>query len=414
MSRFNWLLLPAVGMFTVLASLSACHSPEPDHAAAGDEPVSVDGDTVRLVNSHTASNGLTTAPVTVQDHIVLNLPGRLAWDEDRTVRVFSPLSGRVLEARVQPGDQVKAGATLALISAADFGSAQADFSKAQTAQQFSQKALNRMRDLNAHGIVASKDLEQAESDVANADAELARAQARLKSLGAIRAHTGNDAVPLVNQQYRLISPIDGVVVEKHVNPGQELTIDQSGPALFVVTDPIRLWVRLDAHENDLARLRSGAAFQLKVPAYLEASASGSEREISNPIVGRIDQIADFIDPTTRSVQLRGSVANRDRRMKAEMFITATFSLSDTLEAQSSPTLLVPAEAVFQIGEKQYVFVTSGDAGFRRVPVVAVPNGEGQVRIREGLTAADRVVSQGALFLQQLMAAGSTEHAGSGS
>ncbi|MFX8922143.1 biotin/lipoyl-binding protein, partial [Acinetobacter baumannii] len=92
------------------------------------------------------------------------------WNEDRTVRVSSPFSGRVVAIEVKPGDRVNAGQTLAWLSSADYGSAQADARKAHAALELASKNAARSQDLFEHGVAAERDAEQAKADLAAAEA----------------------------------------------------------------------------------------------------------------------------------------------------------------------------------------------------------------------------------------------------
>ena len=102
------------------------------------------------------------------------------------------------------------------------------------------------------GVVARRDLELAEAEAARAQAEAARAQARTSLYGSALA---------VNQQLGLRSDIAGTVVERNINPGQELRPEHNGAALFIVSDPTRLWVQIDAQEADLRDLLTYASGQ---------------------------------------------------------------------------------------------------------------------------------------------------------
>src|SRR5215471_19257919 len=180
----------------------------------------------------------------------LRLTGRLVWDENRTVRLYPPFAGRVVQIMVKIGEHVGKGQTLAKLASPDFGQAQADARRAQSDFALAEKNLNRLRELNAAGVSSRKDLAAAEADYARAEAERARAMGKVKLYGA-----GDDSV---DQNFSLASPIDGVIVERNINPGQELRTDlqlANTPAMFVITDPTRLWVQLDAAENQLAALR---------------------------------------------------------------------------------------------------------------------------------------------------------------
>ena len=161
----------------------------------------------------------------------IRLNGRLAWNEDHTVRVFTPFAGRVASIHAQPGDNVKQGQMLAVIASPDFGQAQAETRRAQGDFALARQNLARAKDLHEHGVVAAKDLNAAEAEFARTESEIKRTEARLKFYGG-----GSE----IDQTYGLKSPLTGVVVEKNINPGQELRPDQmvaNAPALFVITNP---------------------------------------------------------------------------------------------------------------------------------------------------------------------------------
>src|SRR5437899_2045054 len=205
-----------------------------------------------------------TEPVKASAPQLLRLSGRLVWDENRTVRLFPAFAGRVIHILVKAGDRVKPGQTLAMLASPDFGQAQADARRAQSDFALAEKNLNRLRELYAAGVSSRKEMITAEADYARAEAELTRAAGKVKLYGG-----GSESV---DQNLALASPIDGVVVERNINPGQELRTDlqlSNSPAMFVITDPSRLWVQLDAAESQLASLKRGQTVTLRSSAWPE-------------------------------------------------------------------------------------------------------------------------------------------------
>lgn len=311
--------------------------------------------------------------------ITHTLSGRMIWDEDRTVRVFSPFAGSVQSIRVRVGDHVAVGQTLARIASPDFGQTQSEASRAAADFAVAQKNVERLRDLTANGVAAEKDLHAAEADFERARVELERVKARKKLYG------GGDTV---DQLYPLRTPVAGVVVEKNINPGQEVRPDQltsNAPPLFVITDPARLWVQLDATERDLRFLRSGISVTLRTPAYPDRS-----------FPARIEAISDYVDPNTRMIKVRASVANEERALKGEMFVTG--DITDG----SGGGVLVPAQAVFLVGDRHFVFVEDGKGRFTRTEVSRAGEVGGRVAVSTGLKPGQRVVTGGSLLLQQVL------------
>jgi cobalt-zinc-cadmium efflux system membrane fusion protein len=309
----------------------------------------------------------------------VRLNGRLSWNEDRTVRVYTPFAGRVATILVQPGDAVKQGQTLAVIASPDFGQAQAETRRAQGDFAFARQNLARVKDLHENGVVAAKDLNAAEAEFARSESEIRRAEARLKLYGG-----GSE----IDQTYGLKSPLTGVVVEKNINPGQELRPDQmasNAPALFVITNPSSLWVLLDAAEKDLANLAVGSSLTIKVPTYP-----------NDEFTARIASIADFLDPVTRTIKVRAVVDNTARRLKGEMFINAE------AKSRRGSVVMVPAQAVMFLGGRYFLFVEEAEGRFSRREVVTGDAEGGLVTIESGVAAGQKVVAEGALLLQQIL------------
>jgi cobalt-zinc-cadmium efflux system membrane fusion protein len=377
-----WLPTPLL-MLCVLCVFLICSCGHKAELQEEAKPTVV-GNVITFPAASPAIKNIQTAIVAGPRERELNIPGRLVWDEDHTVRVFTPFAGRVSRLVANVGDKVIQGQVLAELQSPDFAAAQADARKAQSMLTLAKQALGRVKELAANGVSAGKDLQQTEADYANAEAEARRTQARLKLYG----NTQN-----IDQKFNLVSPLAGTVVERNLNPGQELRPDQPSAPQFVVTDPSKLWVQLDAAEADLKQLKPGAAVLISSNQYPD-----------DAFAGEIKQIADYIDPVTRTLKIRGVVSNLDRRLKAEMFVTARVALAKS----EYPT--VPENAVFLEGIRRFVFVKTSPEKFTRRGIkvamdstntVAAQNG---LKVLSGLQEGDEVVVSGNLFMQQMVAA----------
>jgi cobalt-zinc-cadmium efflux system membrane fusion protein len=327
---------------------------------------------------------LTVAPVQAASEAKLALTARLTWDENRTVRVYPPFGGRVVRIAAQPGDRVKAGQALAFIASPDFGQAQADAGKAAADFALAEKSLARVKELFDNGVAPRKDLAQAEADQARARSELSRAKARVGLYGGGAS---------VDQALALKSALAGTVVERNINPGQELRTDQGGaPALFVVTDPARLWVQIDAREEDLPALAKGVKFVVT-----------SDNVPGEQFVATLDTVADFIDPQTRTIKARGSLDNSARKLKGEMLVTAQFA------ATGVKAVLVPARAVVFSEGRHYAYLDRGTGKFERVTVTPGAERKGLLAVTAGLEPGQRIVTEGVLLLQQVFRASSSKN-----
>ena len=368
--------LACCGLLLTVALIAGCENGAKGEIAPQGR---IDGESVTFPQGGPQLASLASEVAIEREAAGATLNGRLTWNEDKTVRIYTPFAGRVSRILVQPGDRVQAGQTLAVIASPDFGQAQADARRAQGDYALAQQNLARVKDLHEHGVAAAKDLNSSEADYARAESELQRTQARLKLYGG-----GTQ----VDQTYALKSPLGGVVVERTINPGQELRPDQMGagmPALFVITDPAYLWVLLDATEKDLPHLKIGKTIKIRVPAI-----PGVVFE------AKITAVADFLDPATRTIKVRAALDNSKRQLKGETFVTA--ALSDG----AVKVLQVPLRSVFFQGGKYFVFIDDGKATYLRHEVKTGDAYDGQVTILAGLEPGQKVVTEGVLLLQQML------------
>ena len=305
----------------------------------------------------------------------VSLPGRVGFDEDHTQRVASPIDGRALAILVKLGDKVKAGQPLISLSSPNVGQIQSDAQKALADLTVAQKAGERVHKLLADGAVAEKEVAQADGDLRKARSDYARATVQLKALGL----SATD--PAVNASLR--AQIPGVVVDRAVLVGQEVRADKATP-LLTVSSLDTVWVMADAYEQDLGLVQLGDAVKVRVPAYP-----------GEKFAGQVSNIADVVDSATRTVKVRCLVPNPGHRLKPEMFAR--------VEVQGSsrhPVLMVPAKAVLSDGDRWLVIVATEGNTFRARRVAIGPEIEGQVRVIEGLTPGEKIVSEGAIFMKR--------------
>ncbi len=369
-------LLPLAALF----AFGGCHkTPE---AKSTPEPA-VRGDVVTLPDPKEYAGSVSVEPASKSPQEMQHYNGRLIWDDNATVRVFSPFAGRVEKILVEVGQSVENSTPLALLASPDFGQAETDARRAEIDWEHAQRTADRYHDLFEHGAAARKDLDTAEADLARANAEKNRALARIH----FYTGTSNSFAPF----YPLSSPIRGVVVEKNINPGQEVRPDQmlaNAPQfvspLFVVTDPNRLWVQIDVGESQAAHVRAGSPLIIHSQAFPGKS-----------FAGRVDVVAEALDPTTHTLRLRGSLENPDRSLKAYMFVTVELPGSET------PEVRVPTKAVFLKEDRHFVFVEVEPGKYRRKEV-KIGREHGQTMgVTEGIAPGDRVVSEGSLLLEQV-------------
>jgi cobalt-zinc-cadmium efflux system membrane fusion protein len=314
-----------------------------------------------------------TAPLPMAD----GLNGRLALDENRTARISSPIAGRVLALRAEPGDRVARDAVLLQADAPELAAADADRRKAQADETRKKLAYERARKLYDHEVAPQKDVEAADADYRQAAAESRRTALRMKSLHA----SGNE-----NGSFSLRAPLAGVVVERQVTPGMELRPDLPNP-LFVISDPTRLWLLIDVPERSLAQVRPGQKLSLETDAYP-----------GRRYAATVEKVGYALDPATRRVQVRCTVENPDGSLRPEMYARASF-LSDT----GRSAIAIPNAGLVSEGIHTYVFVEETPGVFRKRQVGLALRGRETSHVDAGIQPGERIVVEGALLLNAEMA-----------
>lgn len=312
------------------------------------------------------------------------LNGRIAYDENRTARVSSPLTGRIAKLVKQPGDAVKAGDALAEIDAPDFVAAQADARRAEADFVQKRAAFERTRTLVEGEVAPRKDLEAAQAELQQAEAELRRARERLRILNLGRASAGD--------RFVLRAPISGIVTERRANPGSEVRPDLPDP-LFVISDPAHLWMIIDVPERVISRIERGQSVAIEVDAY------PAER-YGERFIGVVDYVGEVLDPATRRVPVRALVENPKRLLKPEMFARAT-----PLASQGRELVRVPNSALATEGLYTFVFVEKEPGVLEQRPVTLAIRGRDESFLAEGLHPGERVVTSGTMLLNSELVSG---------
>lgn len=322
--------------------------------------------------------------------------GQIGYNEDASTVVLTPFSGRVTRLIARLGDQVKRGDPLLEIDSPeqfvqqnDFIAAQAAKRKAVSQHHLAQILENRVRGLHEGKAAPSKDLQQAEAqlaaaenDVRSADTAFEAARLRLRILG----RTDEEILKLeetgtLSRVTTITAPISGTVVSRKVGPGQYVKAD-SGEALYTIADLSTMWLKAQIFEQDIAQVRIGHEIEAKVSA------------VPNRIFkGRINAINSASDLTTRRVVVRSEIENADGLLKAEMFAMFKISIDD---GSTSPA--VPTDAVIREGDVATVWVETEPRLFKRRVVDIGIQQDGLTQIRSGLDVGELVVARGAIFV----------------
>jgi membrane fusion protein, heavy metal efflux system len=312
---------------------------------------------------------------------VLRLPGNVTFNAFKTTPVFSAIGGPVHQLLVTPGETVHAGQPLLTVNSPDYSAARSAYIKARDAFSLAEKIYNRAQDLYAHGAIAEADLQQAESARTQAEADRQTSEDALRALGLNDPEAVVKNPPKMTSQIPVIAPVGGEAVERLVGPGQLLIAGAT--QIFTISDMSMVWVLVNVYPSDMAYVHEGDSVDVSTDSYPEV------------FHGKISYIAPAIDPNTRTLQARIVTSNPAKKLKKDMYVTATVQAGAVRDA-----LTVPDAAVLRDTENQpFVYVQSGANQFARRLIKVGDSQGGRNQVTEGLKEGEHVVGDGSLFLQ---------------
>lgn len=297
-------------------------------------------------------------------------PARFRVDEAVASRVGSPLSGRVTSVSVELGQTVKAGAPLFAVASPDIASLRAEQAKASVDLAVARAAYDRVKAMVDARALPAKD--ELESDQQEKQAELALKLAQMK-LSSLKVSTRGD------NEFTVVAPRDGVIIEKTVLPGQQVATDDS---LVSVAELDMVWVMADLFEADANGIGNGVKARVTSPSLPGFS-----------VEAPVERVSSVVDPDRHTVSVRVKLANPDLRMRPNMFAEVRF-----LTTPTPGTVEMAATALVSDGPKQYAYVLEAPGHFVKRSIVAGSERDGRVIVISGLKPEETVVEQGAVLL----------------
>jgi membrane fusion protein (multidrug efflux system) len=311
-------------------------------------------------------------------------------------------AGRVLAVNVERGSVVRAGAVLARLDGEDarnqlleaeategqtmaklglapgtpFDPAQTpDARKARATMERADADHERYRTLVEGGLVSREAYEtrRAEALTARAqyDAEINTARQLYQTLLAQRARVAMAHKAAADADVR--APWDGLIAEKHVQPGQWV---QRGAriATLVRVDPLR--VELAVPETGVAAVRRGQKVEFTVQAQPDRTFEGS-----------IAYVGPSLRADSRALVVEALVPNRDGRLSPGLFATARIELP-----AAHPSVVLPVSAVRTEAGVSSAFVVRNERAELRLVQLGREVPGGLVEIQRGVAAGEKVVA----------------------
>jgi len=318
----------------------------------------------------------------------VEITGAAAYDETRTARIASRISGRVVELLRDFGNRVRKGDPVCILDSPELGEAQSEYLARLAEYRVVKQSAERARRLVEQRAISRGEFLEREGALRRAEAALAFAENRLhlfdmgeadiRRLGESLREDGS-LHGIVSPQLTVRSPISGTVTRLEVSQGEVVDRLQT---LLVVSDLSHLWAWLDVYEKDLAGIGLGQ------DVVITAEAIPGET-----FTGRIDFVGE-VEPQTRAARIRVRLANPSGRLLPGMFVRALVTVPGSVE-----TLVIPREAVQTVEGSTIVFLETGPGRFEPVPVTVGTAYDGLLEVTSGLQEGDRIAARGAFTLK---------------
>ncbi len=269
----------------------------------------------------------------------------------------STVTERIARINFTDGQFVPKGAVIAELVRTEQGAA---LTQSQARLREAEAQLDRLKSLQDRGFAT-----RAQIDEQQALVDVARAQ----SSGA-RSQIGDRVIR---------APFSGYLTLRRISPGQ---VVNAGTPIVTIIDYSRIKLDFPVPEVFVPVLKSGLE--------IEAQAAAWPGEIFR---GEIETVEPFIDPVTRAATARAILPNKDLKLRPGMLMT--------VEIQSNPRegLVVPELSVVSEGSDAFVWKVTPDNQAVRTPITAGSRRDGLVEVTAGLSAGDRVVTDGTVKLR---------------
>lgn len=305
--------------------------------------------------------------------------GSVQVDEQRVARIGSTVTGRIVDAPVLLGAEVRAGQALARLDSTELAIAQRDYLKADLDMQLAMRGLERAKILLAADVISIAELQRRETELLTAEAVYKAARGNMLVLGMSAEsieHLYRSRV--INPSITLRSKLTGTVIDRRVMPGQVVV---PADILYIVADLSQVWVVGEVPEHQIAGIRVGESVQVELPA------------LGNRLLtGRVTFVGGVVNPETRTVTVRSVLPNADRSLRPAMLVSLL--IKDTPKRRPA----VPAVAVVRERGADHVFVQTGPSAFHLRPVELGLEIEGWRPVLKGLGAGELVVADGSFLL----------------
>jgi cobalt-zinc-cadmium efflux system membrane fusion protein len=313
--------------------------------------------------------------------------GSIDYDEDLSVQVFSPYQGKILTALANLGDEVKKGQPLYTIDSPDLIQAESTLIGAAATYDLYNKEFKRAQDLYGTNGVSEREMEQATSDFQTADGALKAARDAVRVFGKAEAEINQVmASRKIDPALVVRSPVSGRITARFAQPGL-LAQPGNAPAPYAVADLSTKWMVANVTESDSPLIQAGQPVEAKVMAFP-----------GRVFTGNISALGTAVDPNTHRVMVRCAIADPKDELRPGMLANFSIRVGDPMES-----IAIPMNGVVRNGDGTFAaWVTTDRHRFiQRIIKIGLQQ-DGQDQVLEGLQRGELAVTDGAVFISNIL------------
>jgi len=304
--------------------------------------------------------------VSVPVPVELNVPGRLAFNAEKSKVLSARAPGRVERIYAFDGAEVEMGSPVIEMYSPEFISAQQEYLlSSKTAKVL--ESSNTMSDLLGDAQITQQAAANRMRNLGAGDGDIQRLE-----------KSGKTQSNLIMR-----SPIKGIVVKRGVEPG---AIVNAGDVMATLANPKELWFLGNIYEQDIRKIQKGQTMVLRSESY-------PDREF----IAKANYIAPAIDPETHALLIRCDVENADGLLRPDMYVSAR------LKTGEAEDVVVPQSAIVRVREMRYIIIKTGPATFRRFAVKGYDLDGKRFAVTEGVEPGMQVLTDGAVLLNDRFA-----------
>jgi membrane fusion protein, heavy metal efflux system len=316
--------------------------------------------------------------------------GNIDFDGDLSVQVFPPYQGTIIKTLVELGAQVQREQPLYTIKSPDLIQAESTLIGSAATFELTSEELARVKGLPG---ISQRELEQATSDQQTAEGALKAARDAVRVFG--KTETEIDqmiALRKIDPALVVRSPISGKITYKNAQPGFFVQ-PGNAPAPYSVADVALKWMLAKVPESESAFFRVGQPVEVKVLAYAD-----------RVFKGRVSKIYEIVDPNTHRVTIRSEITDPKDELRPGMLANFVIRIQDPADGTA-----IPANgAVREPDGTMVAWVTTDRHHFVQRMIKTGLRRDDQVQILDGLRRGELVVTDGAVFLSNMLEAPRTD------